>query len=126
MQLDLNRPQTYSWQQLNDEVTVASNCSEYLTSFLKKNSGRQTGLASVPGSGELWIRYLIEGLTGVYTGDLYKVSNYIQRGFEYKIIYTITFLLEPGVGRRFSWKFGESFRWLHHSLQHQQAVRKKD
>ena len=31
-----------------------------------------TALASYPGSGNTWLRYLIEGATGIFTGSRYK------------------------------------------------------
>ena len=31
-----------------------------------------TGLVSFPGSGNTWIRYLIESVTGIFTGSVYE------------------------------------------------------
>ena len=74
VKLDHNRSQTYPWKDYEEQPgTTDSNCSNYGTSFLRKGTGKQVALASLPQSGELWLRYLIEGLTGVYTGDLYMV-----------------------------------------------------
>lgn len=37
-------------------------------------------LASFPGSGNTWVRHLIESATGIYTGSLYKDSNLYLQG----------------------------------------------
>ena len=37
-------------------------------------------LASYPGSGNTWLRYLIEGITGVFTGTFYFNEDYIYYG----------------------------------------------
>ena len=38
-------------------------------------------LATIPGSGNTWSRYLIEGLTGIFTGDVYHVKKVTGLGF---------------------------------------------
>ena len=43
-------------------------CSNFTTRFAIKGSIPLRALASYPGSGNTWIRYLIEAATGVYTG----------------------------------------------------------
>lgn len=44
-----------------------------------KGSLPKTALASYPGSGNTWARYLIEAASGVFTGSIYKdVSIYFE------------------------------------------------
>ena len=45
-----------------------SNCNQFTVGFLKPKSGQRCALASYPGSGSTWLRYLIEGATGIFTG----------------------------------------------------------
>ena len=71
VKFDNHRPMSYPWKAFDP----SSKCADLPTQFLRPGSIRkQTALASTPKSGALWLRYLIEGMTGVYTGDLYRVS----------------------------------------------------
>ena len=45
-----------------------------------KNSGPTVALGSFPGSGNSWVRQLLESATGVYTGALYCDGSYIEAG----------------------------------------------
>jgi len=47
-------------------------CSKYNIGHLVPKSRPTCALASYPGSGNTWLRYLIEGATGVFTGSRYK------------------------------------------------------
>lgn len=47
-------------------------CSSYNISHLVPRSRAPYALASYPGSGNTWLRYLIEGATGIFTGSRYK------------------------------------------------------
>lgn len=40
-----------------------------------------TMLASFPGSGNTWIRYVLERVTGIYTGSVYNASLLKNNGF---------------------------------------------
>jgi hypothetical protein len=40
------------------------------------------GLVSYPSSGNTWIRYLIEAVTGVFTGSFYNDSAIGRRGLD--------------------------------------------
>jgi len=55
----------YTWP--NDQ-----ECKHYYTQFGSPGSIPILGLASFPCSGNTWSRYLIEGLTGYYTGSIYN------------------------------------------------------
>ena len=64
-----DRPSRLHWSGSQDP-----KCSQFRTQFLKNGSSPLfIPLASLPGSGNTWTRYLIEGLTGVFTGDVYFV-----------------------------------------------------
>ena len=45
-----------------------------------KSSGPVVALGSVPGSGNSWVRQLLESATGVYTGAVYCDKSYIEEG----------------------------------------------
>lgn len=45
-----------------------------------KHSLPPVALASYPGSGNTWVRYLIEAASGVYTGSIYKDANLYLQG----------------------------------------------
>ena len=47
-------------------------CCKFNISFAVK--APRMALASFPGSGNTWLRYLLEGLTGIFTGDRYNVG----------------------------------------------------
>ena len=45
-----------------------------------RSSGPTVALGSFPGSGNSWVRQLLESATGVYTGALYCDGSYIEAG----------------------------------------------
>ena len=47
-----------------------TNCSQLMTRFSPKRLP-VVYLASFPSSGNTWIRYMLEGATGIFTGSLY-------------------------------------------------------
>jgi hypothetical protein len=49
-----------------------AKCSTHLISHMIPYCRLPTALASFPGSGNTWVRYLIEGATGIFTGSRYK------------------------------------------------------
>ncbi|XP_039297162.1 WSCD family member AAEL009094 [Nilaparvata lugens] len=54
--------------------------------FLTPSSAHSTprpviALASFPGSGNTWLRYLLQQATGVYTGSVYKDYGLLRNGF---------------------------------------------
>lgn len=58
--------------------SLSQNCSEFLTRFL--TFGSRPGvvpLSAVPGSGSIWVRQLLEGMTGAFTGDVAWVRSLI-------------------------------------------------
>ena len=54
-----------------------SQCSHYVTQFTRLSSLPPLALASFPGSGNTWLRYLIEGATGVFSGSIYR-GKYLE------------------------------------------------
>lgn len=53
-----------------------------------KSSGPIVALASFPGSGNSWVRQLLESATGIYTGAVYCDKSYIERGMIGEGVYT--------------------------------------
>ena len=45
-----------------------------------QSSGPTVALGSFPGSGNSWVRQLLESATGIYTGSVYCDRSYIQAG----------------------------------------------
>jgi hypothetical protein len=58
---------------------LALKCKEALT-FLD-TSDPKTGLTSVPGSGNTWVRHLLQLATGIYTGSVYNDNSLKDNGF---------------------------------------------
>lgn len=48
-----------------------------------KNSLPPVALASFPGSGNTWVRHLIETASGIYTGSVYKDANLYLLGIKH-------------------------------------------
>lgn len=48
---------------------------------LRTNPGSITALASFPGSGNTWLRYLLQQATGISTGSVYKDYALLKNGF---------------------------------------------
>jgi hypothetical protein len=46
-----------------------------------ENEGKVIGLTSFPGSGNTWLRYLLQQATGIYTGSVYKDYGLLKSGF---------------------------------------------
>jgi len=56
-------------------------CRKYSVTFARPRSIPVVGLASYPSSGNTWLRYLIEGITGHYTGSMYNDIMLRKKGF---------------------------------------------
>ncbi|XP_071834775.1 sialate:O-sulfotransferase 1-like isoform X4 [Apostichopus japonicus] len=56
--------------QLGDAISYETSCMD--ATFMPQGSQPFVLLVSAPGSGNTWLRYLIERLTGVYTGSMYR------------------------------------------------------
>ena len=55
-------------------------CKNLTTTFSKQNPLPLVALASFPNSGNTWIRYIIEGITGIFTGSFYMHEPMIRKG----------------------------------------------
>ncbi|KAG0729118.1 WSC domain-containing protein 2 [Chionoecetes opilio] len=55
-------------------------CRNYSTTFAPPHSLSPRALASFPSSGNTWIRYLIEGATGLFTGSMYDDTSLTMKG----------------------------------------------
>ena len=56
------------------------DCKDFKTTFNKDDPIPRISLASFPNSGNTWLRYLIEGLTGIYTGSFYLDMGLTKKG----------------------------------------------
>ncbi|XP_046655773.1 WSC domain-containing protein 1-like [Daphnia pulicaria] len=57
------------------------DCSNFTIRRTMTNSLPPVALASFPGSGNTWVRGLIEAASGIYTGSIYKDANLYLHGF---------------------------------------------
>lgn len=65
-------------------------CEDLSIKFvIEPNKLQRATLASFPGSGNTWIRGLVERLTGVFTGSFYNDKDLYVKGIYY-FIYMIT------------------------------------
>lgn len=55
------------------------DCSRFGVGFLSPGVAPSVALASFEGSGNTWLRFLLEGMTGVFTGDIYYVVQLLQQ-----------------------------------------------
>lgn len=55
-------------------------CREYTVGFIRNGSRPTMALISYPGSGNTWIRGIIERLTGYFTGSVYADKNLYIKG----------------------------------------------
>lgn len=58
----------------------SEGCKNFRTSFALPGSLPPRGLASFPSSGNTWVRYLIEGATGIFTGSMYDDTSLMRKG----------------------------------------------
>ncbi|XP_042220420.1 uncharacterized protein LOC121865175 [Homarus americanus] len=75
LMLDYSRPSYYPWRTTKDE------CTNFATRFLVDGGAPVMALVSFPGSGNTWLRYLTETITGVFTGSVYHEETLAKRGF---------------------------------------------
>ena len=68
----------YPWaHSSNDSV-----CGNFTTTFSNKKKLPMVALASFPASGNTLMRYLIEGITGIFTGSFYYGRDYGPKGIK--------------------------------------------
>ena len=66
-------------KQLNSSLNMSST-SHHCKNMSFKSSGPSIALASYPGSGNSWVRQLLESATGIYTGAEYCDPAYVAAG----------------------------------------------
>ena len=69
------------WRSLNDP-----ECSSFVVQFILNASQPLMALATYPGSGNTWIRGLIERLTGYFTGSPYADKRLFQQGIPHSLL----------------------------------------
>jgi len=74
----LNCPIKKLSQQLNSRRIPPSHQNCKKMSF--QISGPIVALGSIPGSGNSWVRQLLESATGIYTGSIYCDKSYVKAG----------------------------------------------
>ncbi|XP_050699605.1 uncharacterized protein LOC126987014 [Eriocheir sinensis] len=72
--LDYGRPQHEPWP-------GRVGCAGLRVAFARRLTLPRTALASFPGSGNTWLRYLIQGATGLFTGSVYLDRELATKGF---------------------------------------------
>ncbi|KAL9872781.1 WSCD family member CG9164 isoform X2 [Glossina fuscipes] len=83
----LNRKMTIRWckelKYMQSELPVDTTTSEYNTPYQVEPRIQMglTALASFPGSGNTWLRYLLQQSTGILTGSIYKDYGLLKTGF---------------------------------------------
>ena len=48
----------------------------------RKSPGPRVGIVSFPGSGNTWVRYLLQQMTGILTGSVYEDGDLRRNGFK--------------------------------------------
>ena len=56
------------------------DCAAHTTRFVLRHSLPARALVSYPGSGNTWIRYLVEAATGVFTGSIFNDKSILRAG----------------------------------------------
>jgi hypothetical protein len=71
--IDFSAPSVQPWPK-------DPRCSRFRTHFAKRKTFKPRALVSFPGSGNSWLRYLIEGSTGFFTGSVFNDSKIFASG----------------------------------------------
>lgn len=66
---------------LDSSSTKSDRKSDIINEFSEAPESRPIALASFPGSGNTWFRYLIQQATGILTGSVYKDYGLLKSGF---------------------------------------------
>ena len=72
-----------NWNKSSTQIyrTLAEDKKCKPISFLPINNQlKRAGIISFPGSGNTWIRHLIEQATGIYTGSVYHGHKFYNTG----------------------------------------------
>ena len=73
---------TFQWDNVRENYFWPSDpeCGQYRTRFVVRHSLQTRALVSYPGSGNTWIRYLVEAATGVFTGSIFNDKSILRAG----------------------------------------------
>ncbi|CAL4108252.1 unnamed protein product, partial [Meganyctiphanes norvegica] len=71
---DYGRPQHDPW-------VGSPGCAGLKVSFARRRTLPRTALASFPGSGNTWLRFLIQSVSGIFTGSVYNDRQLAAKGF---------------------------------------------
>lgn len=82
-------------QHYNDKLVLGSSTKSDKNEFNENGSSDKTipALASFPGSGNTWLRYLLQQATGILTGSVYKDYGLLKSGFPAESIANSSVLL---------------------------------
>merc|ERR1719431_872046 len=81
--LEEKKMKVVDWAEAGPEHQLWPNttqCSDYRTRFARVSSLPVRALVSYPGSGNTWVRYLVEGATGIYTGSIFNDKSILRAG----------------------------------------------
>ena len=83
------------WKE-NSLWTGDKECEKFVTRIVKPGTIAPRALASYPGSGNTWIRYLIEGASGIYTGSTFnnqgqRFNSVLKLGFTDPVLVIIQY-----------------------------------
>lgn len=79
--------------QRNDKLGIVSSTKSDNNEFNDRSEKVITALASFPGSGNTWLRYLLQQATGIFTGSVYKDYGLLKSGFPAESIANTSVLL---------------------------------
>ena len=96
---------------IKDKINIIQWCKGYLH-FLDP-PGPLTALASYPGSGNTWLRYLIQQATGIATGSVYNAAILKVRKFQKEIV---VFLILQKINKMSLIPALPSKEWLNHKI----------
>lgn len=77
----------------NDKLGIVSSTKSDNNEFNAIEEKLITALASFPGSGNTWLRYLLQQATGILTGSVYKDFGLLKSGFPAESISNTSVLL---------------------------------
>lgn len=77
----------------DDKLGIVSSTKSDNNEFSEGGEKLITALASFPGSGNTWLRYLLQQATGILTGSVYKDFGLLKSGFPAESISNSSVLL---------------------------------
>lgn len=94
-QIGLKSSDDKSDQPSGDKLGIVSSTKSDKNEFNDNRSSQPTipALASFPGSGNTWLRYMLQQATGILTGSVYKDYGLLKSGFPAESISNSSVLL---------------------------------